>query len=88
MKLFFTQLILLCSGMSQAVSHILSFIMNINLFSSNIKGKKMDVPYLFDLSIGYYTANLESSFSEVVWKNMRHKLPNEDIIKGGFSTGL
>lgn len=48
----------------------------------------MDVPYLFDLSIGYYTANLESAFSEVVWKNMRHKLPNEDIIKGGFSTGL
>lgn len=47
----------------------------------------MDVPYLFDLSIGYYTANLESSFSEVVWKNIRHKLPNEDIIKGGFSTG-
>lgn len=48
----------------------------------------MDVPYLFDLCIGYYTANLESSFSEVVWKNMRHKLPNEDIIKGGYSTGL
>lgn len=39
-KLFIRQLILLCSGSSPANSHILDLIININLFSSNMKGEK------------------------------------------------